>query len=306
MVPTILFCCPPASSNFFTSRLLNTSTCRQLKSTLNQNARSVSRSFLRRQQQRQCVTASMKQRKRIGIVVIGNEILNGKTIDKNLSTLATYVESHGAILQKAVTIRDEISIIADHVREMSENHDLVFTSGGIGPTLDDVTYAGVASAFNIQLERHTGTINRMKEIRPSMELNDARLRMAELPEDCETLWTDGLWVPLAVVRNVYILPGIPKLFENMLQAIPIERFGKVSKRIRKVVLCDMKEGDLAQLLQKVADMYKELELGSYPATTEEAAKKYSSMITLEGDDGDDVSAAAELIKVGVNGRWEHL
>lgn len=251
-----------------------------------------------------CNQTSPPVRKKVGAVIIGNEILNGKTIDKNLSTLARHVESQGAVVQQAVTIRDDIDIIASHVRDMSSTNDLVFTSGGIGPTLDDVTYAGVAAAFSLRLSRHEETIRRMKEPRSNMELNSARLRMAELPNGCETLWTDGLWVPLVVVRNVYVLPGIPRLFEQMLRSVPVERFGSAVRRTRIVVLCEMAEGDLAELLESVSQRFEGVALGSYPSTTEEARKRYRSMITLEGDIKNDVLQAAEIIRNGVDGHYE--
>lgn len=243
-------------------------------------------------------------RKTVGAVIIGNEILSGATIDTNLGVLARYVQSKGAVLQKAVTIRDDVDIIADAVRSMSDSHDLVFTSGGIGPTLDDVTYTGVAAAFSLNVSVHDATISRMKTERPDMELNTARLRMAQLPHGCEVLWTQGLWVPLAVVRNVYVLPGVPKLFERMLSSVPAERFGSAQLRERVVVYCEIAEGDLASLLNNVAEQYQEVVLGSYPATTEEARMLYRSMITLEGDVKEQVLEAAELVRIGVNGKFK--
>lgn len=238
-------------------------------------------------------------------MVIGNEILSGKTVDKNLGTLARHVEQHGAVLHQAVTIRDDVSEIARHVREMSDTHDLVFTSGGIGPTLDDVTYAGVAEAFGLQLARHDATVARMTAT--DMELNDARLRMAMLPHPCDVLWTDdSLWVPLVVARNVYVLPGIPSLFARMLTAVPPQRFGAASRRVKRVVLCDVKEGDLAQCLLDVAASFDALDLGSYPATTDAARQRYTSMITLEGDDAEDVERAAEIVRQRVDGRYEQV
>lgn len=243
-------------------------------------------------------------RKKIGAVIIGNEILSGSTIDTNLSVLARHVQSKGAVLQKAVTIRDDVDIIADAVRSMSNTHDMVFTSGGIGPTLDDVTYSGVAAAFSLKVSRHEPTISRMKTERPDMELNAARLRMAHLPHDCEVLWTQGLWVPLAVVNNVYILPGVPKLFERMLKSVPSERFGSAELRKKVVVYCDLAEGDLASLLDSTAEQYQQISFGSYPATTEEAKLLYRSMITLEGDVEEQVLEAAELVRSGVNGTYK--
>lgn len=306
-VMTVAFCHP---SRLVFNPLSVIQTCRPaIQSSRPLFLRNASR---RRQAQSQChrTTVHAAQnaphgRTTVGAVIIGNEILNGKTIDKNLSTLAVHVESYGAVLEQAVTIRDDVDIIAEHVRQMSSAYDLVFTSGGIGPTLDDVTYAGVAAAFNLSLDRHAETIGRMKQSRPDFDLNTARLRMAELPVDCDVLWTPDLWVPLAVVRNVYVLPGIPKLFHRMLMSVPTQRFGTRERRAKKVVLCEMAEGDLAELLESVAEQY-DVSLGSYPATTPEARERYKSMITLEGDETDIVDQAAELIRVGVNGRYEQV
>lgn len=242
-------------------------------------------------------------RKQVAAVIIGNEILSGKTLDTNLGTLARHVDARGAVLARAATIRDDIEEIARVVHNMSTHHDLVFTSGGIGPTLDDVTYAGVAAAFDGMTGRHEETVKRMHQVQPGLELNEARLRMAQLPIDCETLWTPDLWVPLAVVRNVYVLPGIPRLFEKMLQSVPDERFGDVERRARAVVLCERAEGDLAALLVDVADRF-DVALGSYPATTEAARKKYRSMVTVEGDFADVVREAAEIVRQGVDGRFD--
>lgn len=252
-----------------------------------------------------CDQAEPTARVKVAAVIVGNEILNGKTLDTNLNTLAKYIDANGASLEQSVTIRDDINIIAKTVREMSSKHDLVFTSGGIGPTLDDVTYAGVAAAFSLPLARHEETIRRMGNVQPDMDLNPARLRMAQLPAVCETLWTDGLWVPLAVVRNVYILPGIPRLFNQMLMSVPIHRFGSAIPRCRVVVFCEMAEGDLAELLLQVDEQFDAIGLGSYPATTDEARNQYRTMIIVEGDHKHEVLDAAEVVRAGVNGRYEN-
>lgn len=251
-------------------------------------------------------TNMILDRKSAAAVVIGDEILTGKTQDANTQTLAKFLVEHGVVLTKTETILDDIDTISATVRRLSKEHDLVFTSGGIGPTLDDLTYAGVAKAFGLPLEEHKETLRMMREIQPHMEINAARLRMAILPAPCETFWTGELWVPLACVnRNVYVLPGIPSLFSKMLRSVPKERLGEVRARARAVVLCELSEGDLAATLDEAHGRNADLAFGSYPATTEDARKLYRTMITVEGDDDEEVAMAAQEVCVAVQGKlWE--
>lgn len=242
-------------------------------------------------------------RKSAAALIIGDEILSGKTLDTNTKTLAEFLVSHGIRLEKTETIRDEISTIARSVRQLSKSHDMVFTSGGIGPTLDDMTYAGIAEAFSLPLCRHEETLRKMKEMQPDIKMNAARLQMATLPNPCDIFWTQGLWVPLVCVENTYILPGIPRLFSKMLSSIPQDRLGNVRPRARRVVLCDMRESDLADVLIETSKLH-DVAIGSYPATTAEARETYRTMVTIEGDEEDEVCVAGEIIRKQVDGRFD--
>lgn len=243
------------------------------------------------------------QRVTAGAVVIGDEILTGKTLDTNTNTLAKYLFERGVVLRKTETILDDVDTIAETVRRLSNSHDIVFTSGGIGPTLDDVTYEGVAKAFDLPLARHEETLAKMRAVSPNMELNEARLRMAALPRDCETFFTPGLWVPLCCIsRKVYVFPGIPRLFQRMLPLVPAARLGGITARARRIVYTEWSEGDLAACMAAVATACPELALGSYPATTEESRALYRTKLTLEGDDAGAVHAVAETLAAGVEGR----
>ncbi|PXF43070.1 hypothetical protein BWQ96_07217 [Gracilariopsis chorda] len=244
----------------------------------------------------------MINRKSAAALIIGDEILSGKTLDTNTQTLAKHLVRMGVTLQKTETIRDSVDIISEAVKRLSESHDMVFTSGGIGPTLDDLTYEGVAKAFGLNLLKHEATIARMHEIQPNLVLNEARLRMATLPEKCDAIWTGGLWVPLVCVHNVYVLPGIPRLFSSMIESIPSDHFGDVPPRERKILWCDLAEGDLAATLDKAAKEY-DVAIGSYPATNNDSKKLYRTMVTVEGDEADIVIAAAEQLKGALNARY---
>lgn len=252
---------------------------------------------------RAATTTMLLERKTAAAVVIGDEILTGKTQDTNTQTLARFLVRHGVVLKKTETILDDVDTIAETVRRLSATHDLVFTSGGIGPTLDDVTYAGVAAAFGLSLGRHGETEARMRAVRPGMELNEARLRMAELPAPCEALWTEGLWVPLCVAGgNVYVLPGVPRLFEAMLGTVPAGRLGGVRARARAVVLSGRSEGDVAAALLRAKREWPDVAIGSYPSTRDADGQRYRTKLTLEGDDDAEVAGAAAMVATAVDGR----
>eukprot|EP00178_Gracilaria_changii_P005000 TRINITY_DN180_c0_g2_i1.p1 TRINITY_DN180_c0_g2~~TRINITY_DN180_c0_g2_i1.p1 ORF type:complete len:293 (+),score=56.74 TRINITY_DN180_c0_g2_i1:3649-4527(+) len=250
-------------------------------------------------------TSAMTRRKTAAALIIGDEILSGKTLDTNTQTLGKHLVQMGVSLRKTETIGDEIGVISDAVKRLALHHDLVFTSGGIGPTLDDVTYEGVARAFALRLVRHEQTVLRMRQIQPHMVLNEARLRMVMLPEHCDVIWSEGLWVPIAVVRNVYILPGVPKLFTQMMNAIPRDVFGHMRARQRKIVWCDMAEGDLAATLAQTVQLY-DVKIGSYPATTERSRKLYRTMISVEGEVASIVEEASNVLIRELNGRYGYV
>lgn len=170
-------------------------------------------------------------------LIIGDEVLGGKTIDTNSAFFAKYCFSLGIQLKRVEVIADDEDEIIEAVRRMSNNYDFVVTSGGIGPTHDDITYESIAKAFNLPLKLHTRAFERMKRLskphpmQPHFDWNTpspgltAKLRMVYLPYDenlpaeSQALFVaDDMWVPIAVVNgNVHILPGVPRLFERLLE-----------------------------------------------------------------------------------------
>lgn len=220
---------------------------------------------------------------RAACCIIGDEILTGKVTDVNTRTLAELCFSWGIDLCRVEVITDEVEDIRDTIRRLSAlvgPNGLVFTSGGIGPTHDDRTYEGVAAAFGRGLEVHDETRQRMLTFyaEKGQEMNDARLRMATLPKDSKVLSTDGLWVPLCVTENVYVLPGIPRLFEQMLRGNSTH-FSHASaragaeKKNRVVLATAALEGDIAELLGHVQASFPSVAVGSYPKVVEAPAEK---------------------------------
>ncbi len=225
------------------------------------------------------------------LLVIGNEILSGKVRDTNSVFLAVELRKLGVELERILTIPDEIDLIARETKAMSENYDYVFTSGGIGPTHDDMTMDGIALAFERELETNQSMIDRMARY-SDKPLNDAMKKMAIIPAGAEILDVGGLWFPVVVVENVHIFPGIPELFEKKFHSIA-DRFSGVPFVLRKIFVRES-ESDIADTLNSLLREYPELMLGSYPKINEE---HYRVMLTLESRDEAYVErATGQLVK----------
>lgn len=238
-----------------------------------------------------------------GMVVIGDEILTGKVQDKNTYTLSRVLFERGVVLSRVETIPDEIDDIARTVARMSAAYTWVFTSGGIGPTHDDKTYEGIAHAFGRKLAYREDVLEKMAAHYRTLgkgELNDARKRMALMPEGCELLHGEALWVPVVVVENVHVLPGVPTLFETMLDGIK-DRFSGV-KRHRVLLYTDRYEGDIADALAREQATHPSVAIGSYPQYG--AEKRFNVMVTLEGEDAALVEEIAGRLELDIEGGRE--
>lgn len=205
------------------------------------------------------------------LLVIGNEILSGSVIDTNTPWLAKLLWSRGVDLLNVEYIPDDQPTIIASIKRMKTAvgpTGCIFTSGGIGPTHDDITYASIAKACNVDLKQHPPTVQKMEEHykQRNIELNEARLRMALLPSPADdVLSTPGLWVPLVVIQSIYILPGIPRLFTSMIEANK-ERF-RGPAALSVTLFSNAGEGDLADALSLVAEQHgAAVRIGSYPNT----------------------------------------
>ena len=145
-----------------------------------------------------------------GIIVIGNEILSGKVVDTNSPFLARELRGLGVTLCRILTIPDELDAIAEAVAAFHRAYDVVFTSGGVGQTHDDLTIAGVARGLGRRVIRHPAIEEKIREYFKD-KLNEARLRMAEVPDGTELIVDGRLGFPTFKCENVYILPGIPEI-----------------------------------------------------------------------------------------------
>jgi len=213
-----------------------------------------------------------------GIIIIGNEVLSGKTQDINSHFFCTELRRLGVEVQKISTIQDEIDLIAQEVATFAKRYDLVFTSGGVGPTHDDVTIDGIARGFGVKVVRHPDIERRIRQ-RLGDQVNEARLRMANVPEGAALLATEALFAPIVNIQNVYIFPGIPKILQERFHAIK-ENFRDAPYYLKNVYV-KYGEGVIAEMLNDLLIKFPLLMLGSYPVLD---LPEYKVKVTLESKD----------------------
>ena len=212
------------------------------------------------------------------ILVIGNEVLSGKITDTNSPYLCRELRSLGVDVARILTIPDEIDTIAREVRALSAAYDIVFTSGGIGPTHDDMTLDGVAAAFGVPLERSETIVSRI-ERHQNKPPNESQLKMAMVPAGSQLVDAGDLWFPVVIVKNVHVFPGIPELLRKKFESIR-ERFHGVPVLLKNVFV-RRRESEIAHSLNELVAEFPELMLGSYPKIGEDM---FHVLLTLESRD----------------------
>jgi molybdenum cofactor synthesis domain-containing protein len=226
---------------------------------------------------------------RAEIVVVGSEILTGKVRDENGPYLAADLRELGVELLRITTVPDVRADIAATVAAASARADFVVTSGGVGPTLDDVTFDGVAEAFGVGLRRFDEMAAVLRDFFGAA-VNEAHLTMADLPEGAELVFSEGLKFPVVKVRNVYVLPGAPPILRKKWAALR-ETFRGMPFTLRRVYVTT-EEGALAPALDRVHEAVPEAALGSYPVFDDPT---YAVMITLESQNPEVVRRAFERL-----------
>ncbi len=229
------------------------------------------------------------------ILVIGDEILSGKVEDANARLLIGELRQLGVALRRILVVPDEIPDVAAAVRELSARFDHVFTSGGVGPTHDDVTIVGIAAAFEKPVIRHPELERRLKTFFGE-GADESKLRMADVPENAELLeMPDWRW-PVLMCANVYILPGVPELFRKKFLAMR-ERF-RVEPFFTHAFYTLEEEFDIAAALREVADANPAIAIGSYPNF---ATPDYKVKVTLESKDKAALEIAIAALLAKLNG-----
>ncbi len=212
-------------------------------------------------------------------LVIGNELLTGKIQDANVLVLARTLRGIGVLLRRVVMVLDELDTIASEVRALADSHDVVFTSGGVGPTHDDVTIAAISKAFGVDPVR-SPEIEETLRAYYKERLTEGHLAMAKVPAGARLARTaGGIW-PAIVKDNVWILPGVPQIFAMKMPLVAAE-LATGRGWVSLAVFTTLDEGDLKADLDRVVAAHPEVEIGSYPTFSE---VRYRTKLTFDGMD----------------------
>src|SRR5260370_15403862 len=197
------------------------------------------------------------------VLIIGNEILSGRTQDANLAFLARGLNEVGIRLREARVIADDAKAIVATVNEVRRSYDYVFTTGGIGPTHDDITSACIAEAFGVPLILHPEGRRILESHYPPGAVNEARLRMAQVPEGASLLLNPISRAPGFRIGNVFVLPGVPQIMQAIFNELQ-HRLRGGAKLFSRNVSCALSEGAIAKDLGALQERYGDLEIGSGP------------------------------------------
>ena len=212
------------------------------------------------------------------VLIIGNEILSGKTQDTNLQFLGAELASKGITLVEARVLRDDKSAIVAAVNECRAAYTYVFTTGGIGPTHDDITAECIAEAFGLDLVLHQEAVGRLR--RRKLELNAARLKMAHVPEGASLIDNPLSGAPGFRVENVFVMAGIPAVARGMFSTLEEQLDSGTPIHSRNVDVY-LPEGELAAPLEVIARKYPQMEIGSYPFFRE---RRFGANLVVRGTD----------------------
>lgn len=230
------------------------------------------------------------------MLVIGDEILSGRTRDANMHHLAGELSEVGITLAEVRIVPDTHAVIIAAVQALSKSYDTVFTSGGIGPTHDDITADCMAEAFgqSIDVRADARAILQAHYDAAGTALNEARLRMARIPAQAYLIENPVSAAPGFTIENVHVMAGVPSVFRAMVASVLPTLLGG-APLISKTLTVHRGEGDIAGPFGEVAKAYAELSMGSYPFQRD---GKYGANLVVRGHDGAQVDAAiAQLIQV---------
>ena len=197
------------------------------------------------------------------ILIIGNEILSGRTQDTNTSTLATWLNSIGVKVKEVRVVPDDEKIIIDTLNLLRKSYNYVFTTGGIGPTHDDITAESVSKAFNRKYQIHKEAFKLLEAYYKPGEFNEGRQKMVWMPEGAELILNPTSGAPGFNVDNVFCLPGVPSILKSMLGGLKNKIVGGEPILSHTISLRTV-ESEIVNSLTKIQEKNKDVEIGSYP------------------------------------------
>ena len=237
------------------------------------------------------------------VLIIGNEILSGRVMDANINYLAKGLGAIGIRMMEARVVRDDPQAIIEAVHALRTAHDYLFTTGGIGPTHDDITAECLAKAFGVPLVRDPRAVERLLNYYGAEELNDARLRMANIPAGSDLIDNSVSHAPGFKYQNVYVLAGVPRIMQAMFDGLKGGLAGGDVVHARTLVIA-LPESFLAEGLTAIQDSFPDIEIGSYPFVRFE---KLQTAIVCRGTDMAriaDAIADVGALATSLGGAWE--
>ena len=226
------------------------------------------------------------------LIIIGDEILSGRTEDKNLSYLAKWLGKLGINLCEVRVVLDIKKDIIDAVNSLRKRYDYVFTTGGIGPTHDDITTESIAKAFGVEARIDDDALEKMKEFLAGKELTAPLLKMLNIPEGGELIYSPATKAPGYKIENVFVMAGIPKIMQGMLEGMYdyLERGEIIHSRSLDIMVG---ESFFAEDLAEIQDRFSNVSVGSYPFSRDGV---YGATIVLRSVQESDLNSCELLVK----------
>jgi len=230
--------------------------------------------------------------KHASLVIIGDEILSGRTEDKNLSYLAKWLGRLGINLSEVRVILDDEDDIIEAVNSLRKKYDYVFTTGGIGPTHDDITTESVAKAFGVESRIDDDALEKMQTFLEGKELTEPLLKMLRIPEGGELIYSPVTKAPGYKIENVFVMAGIPKIMRGMLEGMYdyLEKGDLIHSRSFDIMVG---ESFFAEELTQIQDKYSDVSVGSYPFSRD---GKYGATIVLRSTQESQLESCELLVK----------
>ncbi len=198
-----------------------------------------------------------------GIIIIGNEVLSGRTQDTNSNFIAKNLIKSGIDLKEIIVIQDDEDIIIDTVRQFSQKYTYVFTTGGIGPTHDDITSESLSKAFNKKYDFHPEAYKILEDYYPDGEFNEGRKKMAKMPSEVKLIHNPITAAPGFKILNVFVLPGVPEIMQKMFLQV-LEKIEKGSPKKIITLKTNLYESTISLMLSDIQKKYSKSSIGSYP------------------------------------------
>src|SRR3977135_622693 len=229
-----------------------------------------------------------------GILVIGDEILSGRTKDKNIGFIAEYLTNLGIDLKEVRVVADEEVDIVAELDALRKRYTYVFTTGGVGPPHDDITADSGAKAFGVGIDHHPEVVARFKErFKNPGELNEARLRMARIPDSAALIQSPSHMAPGFKIGNVIVMAGVPSIMQAMMDIVA-PRLKSGVRMLSDSVRANAREGDIGGPLREIANAHPETVIGSYPFQDED--KKPNTDIVIRARDKNSLDQAMDAVK----------